>query len=144
MKKALLWVFFGLASTLALSAQNEEKQKDIALLLEISGTAKQSQLILNNMVDYFKKSNPEVPSEFWDAFLNKIDMKELVALVIPIYDRYFTPEEIKNLIAFYQSPLGQKLIQTMPLVTQETMEIGQKWGQQLAAKVIAELKEKGY
>lgn len=144
MKKALLWAFFGLASTLALSAQNEQKQKDIALLLEISGTAKQSQLILNNLLDYFKKSNPSVPSEFWDAFMDKIDMKELAALVIPVYDRYFTEEEIKSLITFYQSPLGQKIVQAMPLVTQETMDIGQKWGQQLAAKVIKELKEKGY
>ena len=64
--------------------------------------------------------------------------------MVPIYDKYYTEEEINQIIAFYNSPVGKKMISTMPLVMQESMAAGQAWGKQLAAKVAQELKENGY
>ena len=41
-----------------------------------------------------------------------------------LYARNFTPDEIRDLVVFYRSPTGQKLIDRMPIVAKESMEIG--------------------
>ncbi len=46
---------------------------------------------------------------------------EIVEKVYPIYAKYFTLAEIKQLTAFYKSPVGAKSITTMPLVVGDTM-----------------------
>jgi hypothetical protein len=40
----------------------------------------------------------------------------------PIYDKYFTEEELRDLVAFYKTPTGQKSIQVMPGIVRESME----------------------
>jgi hypothetical protein len=65
-----------------------------------------------------------------------------------IYARNFTPEELGEMTAFYRTPVGQKLVQKMPVITQENMAAGQAWGRQIGAEVqsrmIEELRKKGH
>lgn len=51
-----------------------------------------------------------------------LNVEDVIEELIPIYDRYFTDSELKELIEFYQSNLGQKLILTAPLILKESME----------------------
>ncbi|MFY9609514.1 MAG: DUF2059 domain-containing protein [Blastocatellia bacterium] len=51
----------------------------------------------------------------------------------PIYDKFFTEKELKDLVAFYQSPTGQKSISVMPQLMQDAM---QRSSQALNAKVL--------
>lgn len=62
---------------------------------------------------------------------------------IPIYDEFFTLEDIEALIAFYKSPAGQKFIDVTPAFTKRSMELGQEWGAGLAPKMEMKLIEKG-
>lgn len=39
----------------------------------------------------------------------------------PLYDKYFTEAELKDLIAFYKSPTGRKLLHATPQLTQAAM-----------------------
>jgi hypothetical protein len=64
--------------------------------------------------------------------------------MVPIYKKYYTHDEIKDLIKFYKTPIGQKTISVMPSVTQDAMAAGQTWGQEIAMKVLEKMKEKGY
>jgi hypothetical protein len=43
-----------------------------------------------------------------------------------LYAREFTEAELKQLTAFYKSPVGLKLAQKQPLIMQTSMAIGQK------------------
>ena len=65
----------------------------------------------------------------------------LVDQLIPIYNKYFTHEEIKRLYAFYQTDLGQKVIRTMPKATSEAMVAGEAWGQSLGPEIMQRLQE---
>jgi hypothetical protein len=65
-------------------------------------------------------------------------------MVIPIYEKYYTETDINQLITFYNSPIGKKMIATMPQIMQESMTAGQSWGKQIRQRVLAQLKEKGY
>jgi hypothetical protein len=46
--------------------------------------------------------------------------------VIPIYDKYFTADDIKAMLAFYDSPTGRKVTAAMVPMTQEQSQINDK------------------
>ena len=48
------------------------------------------------------------------------------------------------MIEFYQTPLGKKLVSTLPQIMQESMQVGQSWGKEVGDKIYNSLKEKGY
>jgi hypothetical protein len=63
--------------------------------------------------------------------------------LVPIYDQYLTHEDIKGLVAFYESPLGAKLLSVMPQMSQESMLAGQTWGREFAETVRQRLTAQG-
>lgn len=68
----------------------------------------------------------------------------MINMIIPIYDSCFTEQDIQGLIAFYKSPLGKRLVEKLPVITQKSFDVGQVWGQKIAAELLEELKQKGY
>ncbi len=73
---------------------------------------------------------------------------QLVDQMASVYARNFTPDEMRQLVAFYRSPLGQKFLEKMPTVMQESMLVGQAFGQRIAgelrSRMIEELRKKGH
>ena len=63
-----------------------------------------------------------------------------VDLIVPVYAKHFTNDELDALIAFYQTPVGRKTVSVMPQVTQEAMQIGQRWGQSLGPIIVERVK----
>lgn len=51
-----------------------------------------------------------------------LNVEDILEELVPIYSRYFTDSDLRELIQFYESSLGQKLMKTAPLILQETME----------------------
>lgn len=62
-------------------------------------------------------------------------------MVIDIYSRSFTEQQIDDLLVFYQTETGQALIKKMPTVMQESMLIGQSMMQQSIPKIQAMAQE---
>ena len=120
------------------------KQKDILKMLKASGGSEGTEVVLDQMFDSFKQFYSSVPDNWWEEMKNGFDVKELQFLVIPIYDKHFTHEEVKALIAFYESPIGRKFALTLPKITQEAYVIGQAYGKRVAEEVMNKLKEDGY
>lgn len=52
-----------------------------------------------------------------------------------IYNKYFTPEEMRSMSNFYNSPTGRKLTTVMPRLTREVMQVRQSWTQKAAGDV---------
>ncbi|NEP88512.1 MAG: DUF2059 domain-containing protein [Okeania sp. SIO2C2] len=56
-------------------------------------------------------------------FLERISYQQIVEEVYyPIYDKYFTEEDLQTLIEFYQTPTGRKTIELLPQLFQESMQ----------------------
>ncbi|GAB2872259.1 hypothetical protein GCM10027277_46890 [Pseudoduganella ginsengisoli] len=53
-------------------------------------------------------------------------LEELEAETVAIYARNFTEDEMKQVIAFYRSPVGAKMLTKMPQLMQESMQASQK------------------
>ena len=65
-----------------------------------------------------------------------------------IYASNFSAEDLRAATAFYRTPAGQKFLEKTPLVTQQTMAAGQKFGQSVGAdaqqRMIEEMRNKGH
>jgi uncharacterized protein len=57
-----------------------------------------------------------------------------------VYATEFTEQELKDLVTFYKSPLGQKLLSTEPKAIQESMAYMDQWAQQFAQVVNGEFR----
>lgn len=113
---------------------------DIKRLMEITEVRKMGVQIMNHIRLTLTKRGSKVP---WDTFMAEFDMNEFIEMVIPIYERHFTHDEIEQLIAFYESPIGKKLIKVQPQITIESMTAGQEWAKELIERVKARLPEEG-
>jgi uncharacterized protein len=143
MKKYSLVLIYTLFVLSAFS-QSTSKNDRIRELMEETGAGQLGVQLINNVIATYRKDVPSVPAEFWVEFSKEINPNELIELVVPIYAKHFTEKEINQLIQFYRSPIGQKVIEKLPLITQDSHEVGTNWGKQLSNKVLARLKEKGY
>ena len=123
---------------------SQAKRQDIIKLLDVSNVRSQAAQMFNLMLPNLKSMAPGAPSTFWTRLESRLDMDGFVDLFIPIYDRNFSHDDIKNLIKFYESPIGKKMLEVTPSMTQESYRVGEEWGQKLAMDIISELKRQGY
>ena len=147
---AMLWAT-------GVAAMEQQKHDDIKAVLEITGSLNNAQMVINFMVpqiiESIRKANASIPADVMKEFeADAIDefrkaVPDIVEPMIEIYDGAFSGEEIKELLQFYRSPIGQKVITQMPQLLQKSMTLGQSWGQQVAKRVVdrisAKAKEKG-
>ena len=65
-----------------------------------------------------------------------------------LYASSFTDDELKAILAFYQSPVGKKLLDKQPQVIDSSMKFAQNWANKLSDEVInrirTELKKRGH
>jgi uncharacterized protein len=75
-------------------------------------------------------------------------VSELIDASARIYATHFTEQELKDLLAFYQSPLGQKVLVEEPKVLDESMIYAGTWADNLSvdvmAKMRADMKKRGH
>jgi hypothetical protein len=75
-------------------------------------------------------------------------VSELVDATARYYAGHFTEAELKNILAFYQSPLGQKVLVEEPKALDESMAYAGAWGDNLSADVLnkmrVEMKKRGH
>jgi hypothetical protein len=73
---------------------------------------------------------------------------ELVDATARIYATHFTEQELRELLTFYQSPLGQKVLAQEPKVLDESMNYADNWSDNLAVEagnaMRVEMKKRGH
>lgn len=154
MKKATLFFFFlctlanGYAQTNGTLQDNEKEYREtLDRLMLASGASTSLRAQFPLLMQMIKNMLPNVPEEviqkMEDKFRN-LFFERISDFYTPIYKRYFTLEDIKGYIAFYETPLGKKIAMTTPTLNKELMEAGQKVGQNIAQEVLQELKKEGY
>ena len=115
-----------------------EMRAAIEKLITVSGAKKQIENMfqaitpqINKMIEQKEKelgkSDPRIRGlavrhmeHLSDVLVENFD--ELMRPMMVAYSRHYTLEEIHELIAFYESPVGQKLLQTMPKLIADGME----------------------
>lgn len=131
MKKLLLILVFTIA--FAKTSVAQDKTKDLKLLFELMNTEKMMDSMMENMMPMFKNQGSNLfkgqeakdkYEKYIAAAMNetKILSKKLVNEIMPaIYDKHFTAEEISDLVKFYQSPTGKKMLEKTPEISADMM-----------------------
>ncbi len=107
-------------------------------VLEAMDSEKHFEIMKGEMLEMHLKAAPqlapykEIFMKFFDKYLVFESMKKELA---DIYLDLFTPEEIRELIAFYRTPLGRKMTEKTPELTLRFAQIRQN----IVTKHISEL-----
>lgn len=108
------------------ATSHEQAAVELIELLEVGETTLAgTNMMIESMID----QNPELAQFrdiFEDFFAQHFRWETLLPEYVRIYREAFTEAELRELIAFYKSPVGRKTVELMPRLMQEGAEIGQK------------------
>jgi len=128
---------------------DEEKLHAIKQLMTVTGAGVNNQQFASafaqQLISALKVGNPDISEQavqiVKDEVKRMIDQEftseKLQKEIYPIYARYFTLEELQGLIAFNQSPIGQKANRVMPQLMQDSLSAVQQWTQIVGPKISA-------
>jgi uncharacterized protein len=131
MKKLLFLSIITISFTMNSVAQ--DKASDLKKLFSLMNTEKMIDEMMDNMIPALKQQasgqiTGEDAKEKFDKYIDFMmnETKELSKKIVneemvQIYDKHFTHEEIKDLIKFYKSPTGKKLLEKTPEITNDLM-----------------------
>jgi len=139
------------ASPQANSSIDPAKEADIRSLMELVGARDLVQDGANNAIEQAREKllatvpNNDKGQAFVNAFAasyqKKFDVDQVTDQLVAIYDKHFTDDEIKGLLQFYGSPLGQKVASEMPKIGRETQAAVRAASGKAAKDSLAELKQ---
>jgi hypothetical protein len=126
-----------------------EKESAIRKLFEASGIRESMQQMLGGSIETVRPTMKRMlpPGEYQEKLINlfverfsqKMKVDDIVELIIPIYDKYFSIEDIEGLTKFYETPAGKKALSKLTQVMMECQAVGAKFGEQAGRQAMAEV-----
>lgn len=83
--------------------------------------------IVNQLADNLRlndEETDELKSIYRDWFNNDLDREGLKRQIAVVYAQTFTVDEMEDVIRFFESPTGQKLVERSPSLTQQGAQLG--------------------
>lgn len=136
-----------LLTAYVIKAQTSDYDKDLVKLMSINGSTETYNMMYDQILVQLKAGKPDVPDSVWSKLKTEVfdkSVNDLTKQMVPLYKKYFTHEDVKELISFYESPIGKKLITKTPLLTKEAMQFSQTWGLNLMSDMHTWIGAKGY
>lgn len=160
MKKALalsVLCLFALPLTFAQQQMDAATKPDVEELLLVTGARQNIQAMWDGMAkqaassaaEAYQRKHPNASpldvrkaAELVGASIQKtmqvLSVDELLAAMVPVYQRHLTHSDVRIIIDFYNSPTGQKMIKETPTMMAEGMQVVQPILQKHAAELEAQ------
>lgn len=126
------------------------KEADIRSLLELVGTRDAVEDAALRGAEQFRENllasvpDTERGRQFVNAFVGEYQKQfnpdEVTSQFVTVYNKHFTDDEIRGLLQFYGSPLGQRYASEMPKITAEIQAANRGVSTRLAKDVLQELR----
>lgn len=126
------------------------KEADIRSLLELTGAKDAIQDAAVAAADQYRQKVMETATNgdraqafanaYFGDFQRRFDANAVSEQLVGIYDKHFSDEEIKALLEFYGSPLGQKVAAAMPQISREVQGAMRNAGNQAARQAWQDLR----
>jgi hypothetical protein len=132
----------------------EEKKAAIEELMQLTGAEQVGDQVIElftaQMVEALRVDYPDLPDtirqliedEVSQVVNGELRQGTLQKTIYPIYAKYFSVEEIRELIAFNNSDLGRKANRLMPQLLDESSLAAQQWGMGLRVKLIERVSQR--
>lgn len=151
----LLSLFIFSTHTSAYEKIDDKKKELIDNLIEIIDkgntvehfTEKYTTKYFNNI----KAARPDVDDKVKDLIQGEIKQhfssinkgeKSLSTDLYGTINQYFTKKELKAIIKFYRSDIGEKYLKTVPLLLRDTEMIANRWGESQEAEIRRKLEKR--
>ena len=146
--KIILVALFVMASASSYGQKKDKEYTEAVKKMFISTGAEESyKTVVHQMLSMLKESHSDIDKKIWDGleeeFINT-SIGELAEMYAPIYKKYLTIEDIKEITRFYKTGTGKKFKEFNPVIMKEVMDVGKKWVDEIGEKFVKKLKEKGY
>jgi len=111
-----------------------QRQVILRFVEAIGGKELIQQCVRQNM-GIVKRLRPDIPAEQLPAVEREITalVEEKIAApgglaeqVLPVFAKHFTAKEMRELAAFYESPVGRKAVSVMPGALREAKDVAQR------------------
>ena len=137
-------------SPAATTEKSNDAAKDAAIrhLMEITQTSRLGDNIAAFLTDRVRAAmsqrlSAEKLSKFMDTFKQNLaathSSDAVDDAIVPIYAKAFSMEDIEALVKFYESPLGQRVVKTLPHVAEDSQNTGMDIGQKAALGVLQQM-----
>lgn len=146
-KRVLTFSLLVFLSLTSFSQEDKQYTKTLNKMFEVSGTEESYQVAIKQMFTIFKQQYPSLEVEIWtdlEKEFSKTSLNELTKMLVPVYSKYMTLEDLNELIKFYNTPTGKKYAKSTPLITQESMQVGKQWGMKIGQDFVEKMKHMGY
>ena len=127
------------------------KEADIRALMEPLGVRDLVQDSTVRGMEQFRESllasvpknerGQQFVNAFVDNYQRKFNPDDTTSQLVSIYDKHFTEDDIKGLLEFYGSPLGQKYAAEMPKINAEIKAANRAAGTRVAKEVLHDLRK---
>jgi hypothetical protein len=124
MKKLVITLAFYFVAHFAM-AQDDFKS-DVLKVIQQSGAAAPMQMAKDQVIENIPLTKRDAFSKDFDATL-----PALYEEIAKIYMEVYTHEDIKEMLKFYNSPIGMKMANSLGEITQKSTVVGQEWGMEL-------------
>src|SRR6266513_5035722 len=141
----------GMASAQSNANIDPLKEADIRSLMELPGARDMVADGANNAIEQAREKllstvpNNDKGQAFVNAFATsyekRFDADQVTDELVSIYDKHFTDDEIKGLLQFYGSPLGQKVAAEMPKIGRESQAAIRAASMKASKDALAELRQ---
>ena len=130
MKKPI--VILALIVTFFTSHSQNESYKDILLeYMEVQGSLDS----FNNSIDQMSQMmGGQIEADKLKPIMDEMFLS-LVDALVPVYKNHLSIQDLKDGIKMYKTPIGKKIAQKTPLITQETMNVSMQWGMEFSSKI---------
>ena len=134
----------------ARAAIDPAKEADLRALMELLGVRDTAEQAAAEAAEHYRQTlSASVPDDesgrqFVDSFVNhfqrRFNPNDVADELVSIYDLHFNGEEIKGLLVFYGSPLGQKYAAELPKISTEAQAASRTVSARVAQAVLQDLK----
>lgn len=112
-------------ATTLIAQMETDLPKFISLRLETRSdlTKKQKAEALKIAAD----SATRITKRFRELLPERINFSEAMEQIFfPLYDKYFTEDELREIVAFYKTPIGQKSLNVLPNLMADAIQLSDK------------------
>lgn len=106
-------------------------------LMQLTGTVNLTKQMLDGMMPTLRQSMPPyMPPDVLDDFEKTLLGADFEAMLVHTYQAHLSTEDAAQIIAFYRTPAGQRMMAAMPQIARESQAAGQQLGEQVMIEVL--------
>lgn len=97
------------------------KENLIRELIDVLDMSEMASKTIENVINQFDLKDSKYSQ------INQADLNEFYEMIIPIYSKYFTENDIIKMLEFHKSDVGVKMKKVTPDLVQEARTVTKEW-----------------